>query len=284
LVTLAIALTCGVVGAAAGGSDGFSDALQFKTDSGVSGGLTMLAFLAEINFLILMFNLIPAYPLDGGRVARAVAWWRTGDRNKATRFAATLGQGFSYVLIALGLFLLINGDVIGGIWLGVIGFILGQSARAAQVQTQVSSKISGVTVADVMDAEPVAIPDALSIERALDEYFLRYRWPWFPVVDAAQRFRGLLQRGAADAVPEGRRSYALVSELVTDQPDETMRVRDDDPLESLLGNENLRRFGALAAVDADGRLSGVVTLDQVGRALRTALSAPRPPAPPGESV
>jgi Zn-dependent protease len=277
LVTLAIALTCGALGVAIGGSNGFSDALDFSADSGTSGGLTMLAFLAEINFLILIFNLIPAYPLDGGRIARAIAWWRTGDRNRATRFAATIGQVFSYLLIAFGLYLLINGDVVGGIWLGVIGFILGQSARAAQVQTQVSSQISGVTVADVMDSEPVAIPDALSVERALDEYFLRYRWPWFPVVDAAQRFRGLLQRGAADAVPEGRRSYALVSELVAGEPDEALRVRDDEPLETLLSNENLRRLGALAAVDADGRLRGVVTLDQVGRALRSALSTPRQP-------
>ncbi len=285
VVTLAIVVLSAAIGVAAAGSEAFSEAMRIDESTDTSGGLTMLAWLASINFLVLVFNLIPAYPLDGGRVARAIAWWRTGDRNKATRFAATLGQGFSYLLIALGLFLLVQGDLIGGIWLGVIGFILGQSARAAQIQTQVSSRISGVTVADVMDAEPVAIPDELSIERALDEYFLRYRWPWFPVVDAAQRFRGLLQRGAADAVPEGRRSYARVSELVEGEPDETTRVRDDDPLESLLGNENLRRFGALAAIDSDGRLSGVITLDQVGRALRTALSRPQqPPAPPGESA
>ena len=101
LVTLAIALACGVLGIAIGGRDGFSDALRFDADSGVSGGLAMLAWLAEINFLILIFNLIPAFPLDGGRIARAIAWWRTGDRNRATRFAATLGQGFAYLLIAL---------------------------------------------------------------------------------------------------------------------------------------------------------------------------------------
>jgi Zn-dependent protease len=280
LVTLAIVAVSVAIGTLAGGSEAFSEAMRFEEDTPASGALTMLAWLASINFLVLVFNLIPAYPLDGGRVARAIAWWRTGDRNKATRFAATLGQIFSYLLIALGLLLLIQGDVIGGIWLGVIGFILGQSARAAQVQTQVADKISGVTVADVMDAEPVAIPDELSVERALDEYFLRYRWPWFPVVDAAQRFRGLLQRGVADAVPEGRRSYARVSELVDGEPDAGLRVRDDDPLESLLGNENLRRLGALAAVDSDGRLSGVITLDQVGRALRTALSRPSPDESP----
>jgi Zn-dependent protease len=280
VVTLAIAAVSIAVGILASSPGQFEEALRFEQDSGVSGLLTMLGFLAQVNLFVLVFNLIPAYPLDGGRIARAVAWWRTGDRNRATRFAATLGQGFSYILIAVGAFMLIQGDVIGGIWLGVIGFILGQSARAAQVQTQVADKISGVTVGDVMDSEPVAIPDEISIERALDEYFLRYRWPWFPVVDAGQRFLGLLQRGAADAVPEGRRSYARVSELMNPEPPADSRVGIDEPLESLLGNESLRRFGALAAVDAEGRLSGVITLDQVGRALRTALTRPSPERAP----
>ncbi len=229
VVTLAISAAAIAIGILASSPSEFEQALRFEDDSGVSGLLTMLGFLAEVNLFVLVFNLIPAYPLDGGRIARAVAWWRTGDRNRATRLAATLGQGFSYILIAVGAFLLIQGDVIGGIWLGVIGFILGQSARAAQVQTQVSDKISGVTVGDVMDSEPVAIPDEISIERALDEYFLRYRWPWFPVVDAGQRFLGLLQRGAADAVPEGRRSYARVSELMNPEPPRRRAGRDRRP-------------------------------------------------------
>ena len=129
-----------------------------------------------------------------------------------------------------------------------------------------------MTVADVMDREPVAIPEELSVERALEEYFLRYRWSWFPVVDAARRFRGLLERDAANDVPEVSRSSATVGELLERDPG-TVYVRDDAPLESLLGNEALRRFGALMAVDADGRLSGVVTAEQVGRALRRAESA-----------
>jgi Zn-dependent protease len=272
LVTLGIVAASGAVGIALAGSTEFAEAMRVERDAGTSGGLAVLAWLTSINFLVLVFNLVPAYPLDGGRVARALAWWRTGDRNKATRFAATLGQAFSYLLIALGIYLLLRGDVLGGIWLAVIGFILGQSARAAQIQTQVSSTIRGVTVADVMDSEPVAIPEELSVERALDEYFLRYRWPWFPVVDAAQRFLGLLQRGAADAVPEGRRATARVAEFMQSDKEGALRVREDEPLESLLGNENLRRLGALMAVDSEGRLRGVVTLDQVGRALRTALS------------
>jgi Zn-dependent protease len=270
IVTLLIALACVGAGVAIG-ADEFWDAMRFE-DAGISGGVALLAWLATINVFVLAFNLIPAFPLDGGRIARAIAWRITGDRARATRFAATLGQGFSYLFIALGIVLVVNGDVISGIWLALVGFILGSAARGAIAQTDLSGRIEGITVADVMDSEPVAIPEDASVERALDEFFLRYRWPWFPVVDAAQRFLGLLQRGAADAVPEGRRETALVGEFLTADKDGALRVGLDAPIESLLGNEALRRLGGLAAVDADGTLRGVITVQQVGRALRDALA------------
>jgi Zn-dependent protease len=272
VVTLAIALACAGAGIAIAGTDAFWEALTVEENAGLSGGLAMLTWLASINALVLVFNLIPAFPLDGGRIARAVAWRLTGDRNRATRFAARVGQGFSYAFIGLGIVLAVNGVVFTGLWLALIGFILGQSARGHAVQSEFSSRIEGIRVADVMDADPVAIPEDASVERALDEYFLRYRWPWFPVVDAADRFRGLIVREAADAVPEPSRPTQRVGEVLELDATGTLRVRDDAPLESLLGNDALRRLGALVAVDADGRLSGVITADQVGRALRDALT------------
>src|SRR6201999_2765640 len=132
-------------------------------------------------------------------------------------------------------------------------------------------QIGTISVADVMDREPVTIRGDLSIEQALDQYFLRYRWPWFPVVDAAHRFLGLLNRDDADGVPEVSRAGSTVSELV--DADRALFVRDDTPLDSLLSNQNLRRLGALMAVDAEGRLSGVITVEQLSRALRD-LTAP----------
>jgi CBS domain-containing protein len=230
----------------------------------------MIAWLASINFLVLIFNLLPAFPMDGGRIVRAIAWRRTGDRNAATRFAARLGRVFAYLFIGGGIVMVFNGMVFGGIWLALIGMVINGSARAASMQTAISNRIEGVRVSDVMDREPVAIPGELSVERALDEYFLRYRWPWFPVVDAAHRFLGLLVREEADDVPEVSRSTALVADLLA-HDDDVYKVRDDAPLDSLLGNQHLRRFGALMAVDADGRLSGVITAEQVGRALRDAV-------------
>jgi Zn-dependent protease len=273
LVTLAIAAACIGIGISVAGEQEFGRAMRLQAGADVSGPLAAVAWLASINVLVLCFNLIPAFPLDGGRIARAIVWRITGDRSRATHSAATLGKWFSYAFIGFGLFLFSEGQGFNGIWLALIGWVLGQSARGAIAQTEFASRIEGIRVADVMDSDPVTIPDDASVERALDEYFLRYRWPWFFVVDAAERFRGLLEREAADAVPEMSRASSTVADVVEANSEESLRVNLDAPLESLLGNENLRRLGALAAVDAEGRLRGVITADQVGRALRSALSA-----------
>lgn len=268
-VTLAIVVVLAAIGIAAEGWTAFSEAALVESRSDVSGVMAMLAWLAGINFLILVFNLLPAFPMDGGRVARAIAWWRTGNRTSATRFAANLGRVLAYLIIAGGLALVFAGDVFAGVWLAVIGMVINGSARGAAMQTAITGRISNLRVSDVMDREPVAIPGELSIDRALDEYFLRYQWPWFPVVDAAHRFLGLIVRDKADEVPEVSRSRSQVSDVL-ERDDGTFQVRDDTPLDSLLSNQNLRRFGALMAVDDEGRLSGVITVEQVGRALRDA--------------
>ncbi|MGH2984010.1 MAG: site-2 protease family protein [Solirubrobacterales bacterium] len=275
-VTAVLVVVCAAVGVLLVGGNEFRDAASLENGTDTSAIAALIAWLGSINLLVLIFNLVPAFPLDGGRIARAIAWWRTGNRAGATRFAATLGRGFAYLLIAVGLgyFMAYQGDIIGGIWLAVIGFILNGSARAAIAQSQITSRIENLSVGDVMDREPVAIPEALSVEQALDEYFLRYRWPWFPVVDDRQRFIGLLDHGSAERVPAVERAASTVGEILA-RDSGSLTVREDAPLETLLGNEALRRLGALVATDADGRLRGVVTVDQIGRALRD----PAPQAP-----
>lgn len=269
LVTFAIVVVLAAVGLIAIGWEEFRRAALVESDTGVSGVWAMIAWLASINLLVLVFNLLPAFPMDGGKIVRAIAWWRTGDRNAATRFAANLGRVFAYLFVGGGLLLIFSGAVFAGVWLAIIGVIVNGSARAAAMQTALGGPISQLVVSDVMDREPVSIPGELSVDRALDEYFLRYRWPWFPVVDAAHHFLGLVVRDKADEVPEASRSTSLVSDLL-ERDDGTFQVRDDAPLDSLLSNRSLRRFGAVMAVDADGRLAGVITAEQVGRALRDA--------------
>jgi CBS domain-containing protein len=269
VVTLLITAACLGIGAAVDGNS-FWDGASFDETAQISTGVAVLAWLANINAAILIFNLLPAFPLDGGRIVRAIAWRVTGNRDRATIFAARLGQGFAYAFIGIGILLALTGSLFGGVWLALIGWMLGGSARATANRSKLNTKLDGLRVADVMDAEPVAIPAGTTVERALDEYFLRYRWPWFPVVDAGQRFIGLLNRGTADAVPEIRRTSQIVDEIIDPGGSTDQTVSSEEPLEALLANIELRRLGGLAAVDSDGRLTGVITLEQVGRALRDA--------------
>jgi Zn-dependent protease len=268
VVTVVIATFCALIGVAAGGASDFLDAMKGDPEQLSDGLLALLAYLTSINLLLLFFNMIPAFPLDGGRVARAIAWKVTGDRTRATNFTAAIGQGFSYILIGIGIyFAVFQGDLVGGAWSVFLGIFLGQAAKGATYQTALLSKIEGVRVADVMDAEPVAVPGDMPIEQALHEYFLRYRYAWFPVVDSHGRFIGVVDRERAERIPEDRQKVFKVHEIMR-SGDDNLRVLSDDPLEALLGSEPLARAGALMAVDADGRLLGIVTWDQVRRALQ----------------
>jgi Zn-dependent protease len=235
-------------------------------DSASTPVLALCAWLALVNTGLLVFNLVPGFPLDGGRIARAIAWKVTGDRHRATRLAGRLGQAFAYILIGLGLYLIATGSAADGIWMAILGWFLSQGARGAVVSSQFSERIEGVTAADLMDAEPVAVPGATTALAAQDEFFLRYRLPWFPVVDAAGRLMGLLREERVDTAVAGGQPTLTADELL-EGGDADAAVPRDTPLETLLTSEPLRRFGALAVVDADGRLCGVITLDRVRRAL-----------------
>ena len=269
LVTLAIVAVCMGLGSLISSAEDVWRASRFEQT--VGNATAVIGYLASINAVVLAFNLIPGFPLDGGRIARAIAWWRTGDRNRATRFAARLGRGFAFLMMAAGAYMFLRGNLVGGIWLAFIGIFLSQAARSAEVQSSISGRIEGLTVSDVMDAEPVALPADMTLDRAEDEFFLRYRWPWFPVVDAAGRLVGLLTHDAVTSIPETvRPGRPVASVMARDDDGSGLRVRLEEPLEALLGREGLGRLGALMAVDGDGRLRGVVTVDQLRRALRPA--------------
>jgi Zn-dependent protease len=273
VVTLVIALVCLGLGSAVSGSSDALHSAQFSND--VTDATTaVLGYLASVNILLLAFNLIPAFPLDGGRIARAIAWKITGDRNRATRFAARLGRGGGYLMIAAGVAIYaFTGDLVGGIWLAFIGWFLAGAARSAEAQADFSGRIEHLRVADVMDAEPVAIPADWTLADAEHQFFLRYGWAWFPVIDADGRLVGVVSREAVQSVPAEERTVRRVSSVMArDDGSSGLRVRLDDPLESLLGQEGLARLGAIMAVDGEGVLRGVVTIDAVRRALQGAVT------------
>ena len=263
-VTALLAVIFFGIGAALAGASDFGTAINPSEVSPVTPAQTVLADVCLINILLLVFNLLPGFPLDGGRIVRALVWWRTGDRSRATRIAAVLGRGLAYLLGAFGVYALLQGDVLGGVWSLFLALLIGQSARGATAQSEVASRIEHLRVADVMDSEPVAVPAEATAGRALEEFFLRYGWDWFPVVDADGRFRGLVERERLEqAPPDARVSDAVAPDTLAD-----FRVEVSDPLEALLGSEPLQRLGAVMAVDRDGVLRGVVTIEQVARALQ----------------
>jgi Zn-dependent protease len=264
LVTLLLAAIFFGVGAALAGASDFGQAINPYEVSPVTAAQTLLADVCLINILLLAFNLLPGLPLDGGRIVRALVWWRTGDRNRATRVTAATGRGLAYLLGAFGIYALVQGDVLGGVWSLFLAFLIGQAASAAAMQTEVSSRIEHLRVADVMDSEPVAVPAEMTAARALEDFFLRYGWDWFPVVDSQGRFRGLIERERLEQAPPDAR----VGEVVVPDTQSDFRVELNEPLEALLGSEPLQRLGAIMAVDREGVLRGVVTIEQVARALR----------------
>jgi Zn-dependent protease len=268
LVTLLIAVVCFGLGMAVSSGSDALDSAQFGDD--VTGATTaVLGYLTFVNVLLLVFNLIPAFPLDGGRIARAIVWRITGDHNRATRFAARLGRGGGYLMIAAGVALYaFTDDLVGGIWLAIVGWFLASAARSAEAQADFSGRIEHLRVADVMDAEPVAIPEDWTLADAEHQFFLRYGWPWFPVIDASGRLVGVVSREAVASVPAEERSVRRVgSVMARDDGSSGLRVRLDEPLEALLGQEGLARLGAIMAVDNEGVLRGIVTINAVRRAL-----------------
>jgi Zn-dependent protease/CBS domain-containing protein len=266
VVIVGLAYGASVLAARAGD---FVDSATLTADR-TTPAMALVGWLAVINAFLFVFNMVPAFPLDGGRIARAAAWKLTGDRNRGTRFSARLGQAFAYVLIGFGVFLLFSDDPISGLWFAVLGWFLGQAARGAVASSRFSERLEGVTVGDVMDPQPVAMPGEISVRDAQDEFFLRYRWSWFPVVDGVGRFLGVVsEESVDDAVSDGRPALSI-SELVGPEADAETWVARDTPIEHLLGSEPLRRNGALIVVDGDRRLCGVVTLEQVRRALAAA--------------
>jgi len=136
------------------------------------------------------------------------------------------------------------------------------------VQGVLARKIQSITVADIMDREPVTIPASATLLDAHEQFFLRYRWPWFAVVDPARRFLGVVAAARVDAeIAAGRPALPVVDVL---EEDMHVRIDEAEPLEKLLGSDGLGRLGAMVAVDHDGVLQGVVTLAEVRKALRVA--------------
>jgi Zn-dependent protease len=267
LVTLGVIVACALGAGLIAPGGHFAEVATGSGSVRATPVLVWLIWVAIVNVLVLGFNLIPAFPLDGGQIAQSLIWWRTGDRNRATRWTGRAGQGFALALGAFGLLEFGYGRG-SGLFLMVLAFILYQAANGAVAQGAFGQRIAGVTVADIMDREPVTIPAGLSLLDAQEQFFLRYRWPWFAVVDPGCHFLGVVRSERVDEeIAAGRPALPVVDVLEEDLP---VRIAEDQPVESLLRSEGLGRLGAMVAVDEQGVLQGVVTVAQLRKALRPA--------------
>ena len=273
LATVGVIIVCLAADVAIVGPDRLWHAIALASDVKITPVLLSLSLLLPMNVLLLVFNLVPAFPLDGGRIARSAIWRVTGDKWRGTRIAARMGQGFALVLAGLGLWLLVSLRSFTGLWLLAMSYLLWQSARGAQLQAALTERIEGVRVADIMDSQPVAIPAQTTVSQALDEYFLRYGWEWFPVIDERGRFVGVASRSRVQESFDDGEGWLTMNAVIETDATVSWRVQQDRPITELVGSESLGRLGALIAVDGEGMLRGVVTVDQVRRALQSAFGS-----------
>jgi Zn-dependent protease/CBS domain-containing protein len=144
---------------------------------------SVISYLAVINVILAVFNLIPAFPLDGGRVLRSVLWHVKGDLTRATRTSSAIGAGFGVAMIVLGLVSLISGSVIGGIWWFLIGMFLYGAARGSYQQLLMRQTFEGVPIRSLMHGDPISVPRGTSVARMVEEFVYRHHHKMFPVVD-----------------------------------------------------------------------------------------------------
>lgn len=146
----------------------------------------VLAFLAVTNTVLALFNLVPAFPLDGGRILRSIIWWRTGNLRKATRIAAMCGSIFGVVLIVTGLAQIVTGNAMGGTWQLLIGIFLTAAASQARGQLDTSENLKGVVVEQLMDSSPLSAGPDVSIETLVNDYIYRLNQKFIIIADEGQ--------------------------------------------------------------------------------------------------
>ncbi len=172
-------------------------------------------YLSFINLAVGVFNLIPGFPLDGGRILRAALWSLTRDLRKATAIASTFGKIFAYFLIGLGFFYLFSGMVLSGIWFVFIGFFLQEAAASSYQQVAMRRLLSGARVSDLMSRDVITVLENMPLITFVDDYIFRYRFTSFPVLSTSDEIQGLVTIHAVKDVPKDEWSNKSVCEVMT---------------------------------------------------------------------
>ncbi|MEK7773609.1 MAG: CBS domain-containing protein, partial [Deltaproteobacteria bacterium] len=213
-------------------------------------------YLAFINLALFVFNMIPGFPLDGGRVFRALWWARTGDLNTATKVASGIGKGFAAFLIVFGLVQMFTGNLTGGIWYVLIGVFVRQAAESGYQQLLIKRALEKVKVKDIMSKNVVTIDGGRTLAEAVEEYFFKYHFVSFPVTSDG-RVIGLLTLGNIRAVEKQAWGSTLVKDAMRRLGGADFLSPDDNAIDAL--NRMSGSDAGRLTVLEDGVLAGIIS-------------------------
>lgn len=236
--------------------------LFYLFSTGTEGGVRALfSYLAQINFIIAVFNLIPGFPMDGGRVLRSFVWQKSRDFFYATKKASGIGQKIALLFIFLGVFSIFAG-VPGGLWIMLIGWFIYMAAQTSFQQATLQEALSGIKVGDIMTTDIVYLKPNISIDEAVNDFFLRYGFGGFPVVDNG-RFLGFVTLKEIKNIPREQWEKKAVSEIVV--PHEKKReISPEASVTNALEVMIKENVGRLAVIE-EGRILGLITRNGIAR-------------------
>jgi Zn-dependent protease/CBS domain-containing protein len=219
---------------------------------------TALAYLGVTNVALFVFNVIPAAPLDGGRLLRAIIWWRTGDRVKATVWASRSGQVFGTICIAGGLYTFFLTRDWSWVWISLVGWFISGAATAEGQQAVMASRLRGVRASEVMTSDPVTVPGSMTVNEFLDGNLYRRRHHGFPVTkDGGHTVTGLVTLNRIDDVPAGERGHTRLADIACPLTDIATATPDDSVADILPRLTECADRRAL--VFSNGHLAGIIT-------------------------
>jgi Zn-dependent protease/predicted transcriptional regulator len=222
--------------------------------------LAVIMYLGLINWILAAFNMLPAFPLDGGRVLRSALWKFKGDLRWATSIASKFGSFFGILLIILGVMNLLTGNPIGGVWFVIIGIFLRSSAQMSYQQLLVKHALEGRTVDEFMSTDPVAVPPNITLKELVEEYVYRHHYKMFPIV-RDNELLGCVQTKSIRDIPREEWASREVREIFRSCSEENTVSPGTDVAEAL---NRMRASGnsRLMVVDK-GRLKGIVALKDI---------------------
>lgn len=222
--------------------------------------LGVINYLAIINLILAGFNLLPAFPLDGGRILRSILWAAKDNLKWATQIASKIGNGFGVALMLFGVFSFILGNIIGGVWMFVIGLFLRGASQSSYQQLLIRKSLEGEPVKKFMKSDPVTVSPSLSLEDLVEDYVYKHHYKLYPVTDG-NNLKGCITINQIKEVPKEERAQHTVGEIAQSCSDVNTISPDEDSMNALQ-TMHKHKTSRLMVVD-NGQLVGVIALKDI---------------------